>query len=306
MFRLPWYTPFIGHPKYHPRGGFPVNRWPEARRSTRRGPNRNVIDPSRPRVKKALRIADANVRRIDRLERKGQFGSMPYTTFGGKQYGRSRRRICPTYRRGRYRTGGAMRYQKGNSLQKERKVLDTTLSASNVSATGVIVSNSLLLMAEGTGENQRIGRHITVVSLDVHMRLILEPTAATGFNSADVLRVIFYVDSQANGAAAAIGEILSTADVNSHRNLFQTNRFRVIYDKWFTMNTTSAGEANGDTTSQNVMRHANFHRNLNMRVDYETAGASITDVCCQNIGVLAISAAALTDLTGQVRIRYTG
>lgn len=177
------------------------------------------------------------------------------------------------------------------------------MSITTIQTTGEIAADSFNLIAEGTGENERIGRHIMVRSLDLHITLNLDSAAITTQN--DAVRLIAYIDMQANGVVATVAEILSSTAINSFRNLFQSGRFKVIYDKTFHFNPGISGDGTTIDTAP-IVRQIRAHLPINMKVDYEGATNGLTEVCCANIGMMAIAWGGKVDLSGIGRIRYTG
>ena len=50
------------------------------------------------------------------------------------------------------------------------------------------------------------------------------------------MRVMLYHDKQANGATAAVLDILESADYQSFNNLVNSGRFRILMDRTYAMN----------------------------------------------------------------------
>lgn len=164
-------------------------------------------------------------------------------------------------------------------LKAEIKFFDTAVST-NLLAAGAIVP-SLNIIPEGDGESARDGRKIRLTKLDIHGRVFYDASVST--DDGDVGRIIVYEDKQTNKAAAAVTDILETADVNAFRNLANVKRFNILSDQQIAMNTPVAG------ADQRMWY--NFHKSLNIPVSYDNTAATgaITTQTSSNVGMLLIS-----------------
>ncbi len=131
-----------------------------------------------------------------------------------------------------------------------------------------------------------------------------EGTTTTG--TADIVRLIMYIDKQTNGAQAAVTDILEASDILSFRNLANTNRFTVLCDKVVTMN-IPAGSGNGTTYKHPSMeRWVNIYKKVNVPIEYSGVTGVITEIESNNIGILMITANSTIDINSRVRCRFTG
>ena len=98
----------------------------------------------------------------------------------------------------------------------------------NITTAGVILpnTNSLVNIAVGTGPNERIGRQIKVKSINAYLTLQKNSSSY----ATDTIRLMLVLDTQCNGTAPAITDILQTASVNSFRNMANSKRFVVLKD----------------------------------------------------------------------------
>ncbi len=138
---------------------------------------------------------------------------------------------------------------------------------------------------------------------------ILLPNSAAANECTDTVRVIVYVDKQTNGAAAAVLDLLETADWQSFRNISNVGRFTFLMDKFINMN-CQAGSGRGvaDTLAfGNANRSMQWHKRLNLLIIYDDSAATgaITTMCCNNIGILTISRAGFSAFGSKVRVRYS-
>lgn len=201
---------------------------------------------------------------------------------------------------GQLRTGGFFGIANNPA---EFKFFDTTKALTATATAGAIFNASLNLVPQGTTESNRLGRKMTVTKLD--MKCICKlPATVTATDTSDLVRVIVYLDKQANGATAAVADILETADILSFRNLANKDRFRVLHDH---IEEIDINSGNGTSASERVKHFhlsKSFKDGLNMEFD-NTTGA-ITEIKSNNIGVLVISREATASLQYVARIRFQG
>lgn len=204
--------------------------------------------------------------------------------------------------KGYSRTSGY--YGRFAPLGQEQKFLDTSSNTGAVTTTGQILPSSLVTVAAGSGESQRIGRKITVRAL--HLRFVAGLNSqTTGNNTDDGLRVIVYLDKQCNGATATVTDILETADYLSFNNLANKNRFMVLMDKHVDVSAT-CGAYNGTTNifgSKAVTK--SMHKKLNVPIEFSSTTGGLTEIRSNNLGVLVISDKGNIQYTATARIRYT-
>lgn len=194
----------------------------------------------------------------------------------------------------------------------EHKFLDGLVGPITALTAGVFLSTSHNFVPQGFAENERIGRKITIKSLEVRGSIVLPPTETLG-NMDNRVRIIFYIDHQTNGAAATLDEIVNTSgtvSINAFRDLANQQRFRLIYDTWFDLPVRAVLQ-DAATTGDNVPSSTGFKfvRKLNLSIQFDdgvTTGA-ISSQRTNNIGAFCIceqtSVAPIVAYT--FRIRYT-
>lgn len=139
------------------------------------------------------------------------------------------------------RTGGFFgRFGQGGELKFHDVDLDDA-----VVAAGAVVTPSVCLIAQGVTESTRVGRKCTLKSINWRFSITLAPSTASA-NTSDTIRVIMYVDKQANGATAANTDVLESASFLSFNNLSNKGRFRTLMDRIYDIK-SSAGGGNGTT-----------------------------------------------------------
>ncbi len=130
----------------------------------------------------------------------------------------------------------------GGFLNLENKFLDTNLAATAITTSWSMLNptaggcvDSLSVPAIGDTEQSRDGRIYFIRS--IHFRGVLN-TPAVESNTEPLrsyyVRMIMYMDTQTNGDEASPGDLMKTTlgnSINNFRNLAQTKRFRVLWDK---------------------------------------------------------------------------
>lgn len=192
-------------------------------------------------------------------------------------------------------------------MSVEKKFIDRTLSV--LVTTGGVVQSSICIIPEGTNESSRIGRKVTVKSVQVNFQLELFATGDLLLTN-DNVRVICYVDHQCNGAAAQPDDILRVPRPDGYRQLQQSTRFQIIYDKWFSLFCPAAVVfTNGSPIVHQYLGRTlvvKFRKKCNIPLEYSGVNGVIGDLRTNNIGILLVSNNdQLTNYTGRSRVRYT-
>ncbi len=200
-------------------------------------------------------------------------------------------------------------YKTKMGLQQELKFFDVVIADSIVSSTGAIFP-SINLIAQGVGEEQRIGRKIIIRSIAARFEITLPALDAQAtFNSGgDIVRIIIFKDKQANGASAAVLDILETATYDSYRNLANKDRFEILRDRWFTLNRLSSMNDSISTGSfPLVIRWFATYIKIDCPIQFSGTGGTIDEIESNNISYLYISAKGKAGIAVQcTRLRYDG
>ncbi len=218
------------------------------------------------------------------------------------RYGTPYERVRPATRRfvaGFDRTGGYYgRYANGGEL----KFHDVDLDDATI-ATGVNVTATVNIIPQGVTESDRVGRMCTIKSIGWRYRVSM-PTIAT-LSSDDTVRVIMYLDKQANGATIGTTDLLETADFQSFNNLSNSKRFRILHDKVYAMNYRAGG---GDGTANDAAPfgiNATFFKKCNIPIEFSSTTGAIGEIRSNNIGVLLISEAGVAGFNSKIRLRFS-
>ncbi len=209
--------------------------------------------------------------------------------------------------RGFVRTSG---FYRGNGVvaSKELKFHDIAITDAVVAAAGAIQnSGSVNLIAQGTTESTRIGRKCTIKSIAWRFDIELPTFATAGAGGNDTIRVILYLDKQANGATAAGDDIVEdSTNWQTFNNLANTGRFRTLMDRTYDMNRNSGA---GDGTSNDwsgAVHHDTFFKQCNIPLEFSSTTGAITEIRSNNIGVLLLSKSGLAGFNSLMRLRFVG
>jgi len=226
---------------------------------------------------------------------RGQVGAVAY---GNKYQTRFRR----TGFRGYMRTSGA--YGRFNPGGPERKWLDRNGDNINgVSVTGS-VGSSLNLIPQGASQSQRVGAKTTLTDVMIRGSASLAP-GSTIASTTDRLRIILYLDTQANGTVAGVTDILQTGDIDSFNNLYNVNRFRILSDQYLDL-VAEAG-ANDGAADQfgNITQTWQIYKKVRIPLEFNGATGAITEIRSNNVGIMFITQQnGLTNVEWSTRVRF--
>jgi len=206
------------------------------------------------------------------------------------------------FKKGTDRTGGF--YGRYNKPGSELKFLDTAISVAPIDATYEVMTSCLNVVAQGGGESQRIGRKITIKSIQMRHVLTYVPAASTQGLTTVVICLV--LDKQANGAAPAITDIFtSNSAATAMINLANSERFVVLKRFVFTL-ASSAGASGSFSRAEALI---DFYKKVDIPVEYDNTAATgaLTTVRSNN---LLLTAGSLGEddvvlMTGTTRIRYS-
>lgn len=204
-------------------------------------------------------------------------------------------RVVPGYTR----TVGS--YGRSLPLSFEKKYFDTTVIDTSDATSGVII-NSLNLVPQGTTDQTRVGNKITIRNINIHAYSNNDDQTTLAFAGSNI-RVIVYLDKQANGAAAAVTDILNTAAITSFRNMDQVDRFVILVDK-VVFNPVECANA---LHTSNQRHYWSVNKKCNIPVHFSSTTGAITEVRSNNIGILYISdfASGNSAANGRARVKFT-
>lgn len=198
------------------------------------------------------------------------------------------------------------KFKRAGRSSAEVKFRDTTLGATTNASAGVIATDSLLkAITEGNTDQTRIGNRITVKSVMLRGQVLL-PSATDNLLTSQIVRIIVYLDRQANGATAAVTDILASADFRSFNNLDNSDRFRTLAETTIDLNAQGATPSGAAFTFGEVTQSFFLKAKLNLDCKFKGNAGTVADLSSNNIGVLVISQTdALGTFNFIARVRYT-
>lgn len=200
--------------------------------------------------------------------------------------------------RGFARVGGRWgRY--GIDGETKYKDLDLTTNAIPANPFGF---GSLNVVPLGDGPDARIGRKITVTSVQMRYTCDIHRTET----NVVYFRIIIGLDKQANGAAPLATDIFVNPSVLAQRNLDNSSRFTILYDKVHRFNPSVV---QGTDTRYNGPNLIKVYKKCNIPITYDntaTTGA-LTTIRSNNLFLMGFqygNNTALNDFKCNFRLRY--
>lgn len=222
-----------------------------------------------------------------------------------RQPKRGSRYKIPARGRGFLRAGGY--YGAGST---ELKFFDLEINDTSISTVGTLF-DSVNKVVQGTGESQRTGRKMTIKKINWHYNIVLpEINNAPSPASGSAVRVILYLDKQANGATAAPADILEDGGVavnyQSFNKLSNKNRFRILMDRMHDINYAGLGaDAANNFEQAHVSQSYSLYKDCNIPVEYSGVTGVITEIRSNNVGVLLIAENGTTvNFDSKMRLRF--
>ncbi len=182
----------------------------------------------------------------------------------------------------------------------ELKFHDVNVDDAVIATGGSIAQASINLIAQGTGDSERIGRKVFIAKLMWRYEIKL-PSTTTVTDTHDDVRLVLYVDKQCNGATAVVTDILISTNYQSFYKRSNLDRFVVLYDETVSLKASAGMATNG---YGEVSETGEFETDLNLGIEYSGVNGVISEIRSTNIGLLTISAAGLAGLNSKIRLLY--
>lgn len=167
---------------------------------------------------------------------------------------------------------------------------------------------SLNLIAQNTTESGRIGRKVTLKAINFRYTVRILASADAPPKDSTMVRVMVYLDKQANGTPATVAQILESANYLSFNNLSNKGRFRTLYDKTHAINvlTQVVGDVS-DYIQPAVWQQSSFYKKCDIPVEFSSTTGVIAEVRSNNVGVLVIGQSSLVAaIDWSARLRFVG
>lgn len=194
-------------------------------------------------------------------------------------------------------------YLKAKGGSNEIKNFDTALSF-NVDATGEVpATGQLCLIPQGTTTSTRIGRKATLKSIHLRGSLFYAPGAST--TGVGIAYIYVVLDKQANGAAAGVTEVLTSATMpGAMINLFNSDRFTILKRIVIPVQAT-AGVATAFGAQHTPIE---WYHACSIPIEWNAAAGAITEITSNNVFLLAGSDGNTDDImsvSGTCRVRFS-
>ncbi len=186
----------------------------------------------------------------------------------------------------------------------ELKFHDLDIDDAVVAVNGTIAQASCNIIAGGTTESTRIGRKSVIRKINWRYEIVL-PNAQNMTSVLDTVRVILYLDKQANGAAATALNILETDDFQSFNNLSNKNRFVTLMDRTHELNAQAAGGNGTANDVAGIQMNYSFFKDVNILIEYDSTTGALTEQRSNNIGVLLLGKQGFLGFFSKMRLRFT-
>jgi len=191
-----------------------------------------------------------------------------------------------------------------NSQKPEDKFFDTALSFT-VDTTGEVpATGQLTLIPQGVTESTRVGRKCTIKSIQIRGIVTYAPGASA--QAAAVNYIYIVQDTQCNGAAAAVTDVLTSATMSSGLiNMANSQRFRILKRLVMSFNPPA-----GATTAYNsAIKPFEYFKRCNIPVEFSSTTGAITEIRSNNIFLLAGAAGTNADdlctVSGVARLKFS-
>lgn len=178
--------------------------------------------------------------------------------------------------------------------------MDTAQFQSDFDTTGTLTL--LNGVATGTDFTNRIGRKVCWKSILVQGNIQNEGDPST----TNLCRFMIFYDSQPNGAAPTVADVLTAATSTSPLNLNNRDRFRMIMDKFYALGSisTTATQAVSDRTTALIHKY----KKLNLETIFDGTTAAIGDIQSGSIYCLTmgtVAAGTTYEANVSIRLRFT-
>nr|WAE42151.1 MAG: capsid protein [Cressdnaviricota sp.] len=197
----------------------------------------------------------------------------------------------------------------GRGVRGEVKGVDYPVTSTSFTLNSAVAALPLNLTIAGSGYNQHIGNRIAMKSLQ------FTGAINTTGDQAEWLRVLIFYDKQTNGAAPIYSDVInsltqagaSSSLANDYFNLQNRDRFQILRDHKYYMNSTTNGNGlSVETPTMKELMIEDFIPLKNLETCYVTApNGAIGDVKTGGLFVIFQgSVGALATLNWSARLRF--
>jgi len=186
----------------------------------------------------------------------------------------------------------------------ELKFIDTSIGLNQITTDASWSTGSLVNgIAVGAGATERIGRKVTLKSLQIRWQFQMEPESFANIVGGSNGRILIVYDKQANAAAPLITDILRQNAYNANLNLNNRDRFVVLMDK---ITDCVSKEGNFSTSGKKFIRLNNESVfNSGTTADIGSIQTGSVYLFFANTGTTIFTDASALRFVADVRMRYT-
>lgn len=216
-------------------------------------------------------------------------------------------------KRKRFTNGGQLKRRRSTAAtyysgMGEMKFHDVDVDDAVIAVNGVIHNTgSINLIVQGITESTRIGRKCTITAIQWRWSLdYFETTAQATATNAEQIRMILYLDRQANGATAAITDILESNSWLSYYNLANSSRFRILMDRTYVFQAQAGAGITATSEWAGNEKAGKFYKKCNIPLEFSAALGALTELRSNNLAIMTVSKRGdLVGLTSKIRLRFS-
>lgn len=213
-------------------------------------------------------------------------------------------RVVPGYTRSGGSYGRYGNRARSMGFLPEKKFFDTALTFAFDTTGEVPATGQLALIPQGDTESTRDGRKAAIESVQIRGSVVFAPGASA--TAADVAHMYLVLDTQANGAAAAVTDVFTSTNLaTAMLNLNNSGRFRILKHWEWALNS----QAGVTTAYNNVIKPVEFFKKCNIDMDWSSTTGALTEIRSNNLFLIAGTAGTTDDLVsfgGTCRLRFRG
>jgi len=212
------------------------------------------------------------------------------------------RRNVGAYRRGARVRATHARYRYRRAALPELKNIDGDTAWTAVPDGGLVLVDHMAQIAQGDEPNQRDGRKVHISKIHITISIAMESQVTASAGEPTQWRIILYQDKQCNGTAATIPNVLDAGYAlpsTAYRNLNETSRFRILWDKQFVWNQQVWYNNNAGTlanVTRDEMKMFHFNKKVHIPIMFNAATGSLATCRSNSLGIMVIRSNAV--LTG--------
>lgn len=144
----------------------------------------------------------------------------------------------------------------------------------------------LSLIAQGTGDSNRIGRSVWVHS--IHMKMLIVGVATSNTTEGEIpLRFKMVLDKEPCNADPTLNTVVTdTGNINSMRNLYYSRRYTVLLDKKMVLRPTSVWDSSAnhvDTVNSHRWLDLSYKFKTPLRIEFSGTASTVADLSDKNI-----------------------